>query len=147
MSDNFNGFFSGAKPGSVMRQSPRNANSINNFNNPDPDARRITLTVSDGVITPNFYNFNTINTFISPVNDSAEVTIAAPINTANKTLHWFVFDNTSNTESKSFVFDEVYDMLDDGSRTLTLEPGGWLALYGVYDKGTLFLRKSLDSTI
>ena len=122
----------------------KSGNSI--YNAPDTDSRYIKYTNGDTTISPNLSHDHTRIYYEAPIGDTSDVTFIAPINTEDRSLHWFSINN-NNTSSKKFIFSADYVFLDDmaGDRTYTVEVGKTIVWYGTYYNDKLRLRIASES--
>jgi len=134
----------------VLGQSIFSKAGTSTNNAPDTDSRYIKYSNNDALIFPNLSHDHTRIHYISLSGNTQAVTFSAPINTEDRTLHWFSIDNTNNSAPKTFTFSADYiflDDLDNTARSYSVPAGNIFVWYGTYYDGKLRLRVASESDL
>ena len=117
------------------------------WRDPDTDSRYIKVIDGDLNVKPNLMHDHTRYEYISPVGNVLPVHFQTPINTENRSLHWWTLDNSNNLSTKDFSFTNTYIFLDDPgnlTNTYTLNPGEKRAWFGAWIRGKMYFREASD---
>ena len=134
---------------SFLGQNTRNHKTLQNVQEPDTDSRAIELNTQGTTVTPNLMHDHTRMKYTVPPNNTQPITIQAPINWEDRTLHWLELDNSNNTNNKTFTFSASHILLDDInniSKSYTITGGKKMSWFGTIIDGKFYWRLSSEST-
>lgn len=133
----------------ILEQQTRSNRQLVNVASPDTDSRGVELNLLGLTVEPDLMHDHTRMKYTVPVANLSAVQFNSPKNWEDRTLHWLELDNSNNTSSKTFTFNNDHTFLDDianTTKTYVVQAGYKLSWYGCLIGGEFFWRLSTEST-